>query len=579
MDFALHTVLIETLERTALFGTLDSATRVALLPYLEPCSLHGGDTLFARGASADAVYVLRSGSLGVFGMAQSDGRERLLGVIAPGETVGELGLLTDQARAYAVRALRDCTLLRLPRASFERLQDSHPRALLAASRRVLERLLANDMGDPLARSRGFALLPFDDAVDARSVAEDLARALRLHGVTLVIDAATGCNRDADWFSAREREHEFLLYVADGGDPAWRATCIRQCDQLLLAASTASTPAAWPDAGCHSGDDALHRPRHLLLLGAGGTPAHGRATRWLAQFHEAPQWHHLRGASDCARLARLLTRRAQGVVLSGGGARGFAHIGVIRALRALGRPIDSIGGTSIGAIVAAGVACEWDDAELLAQMRKAFVDGHPLRDMTVPLIALTRGARSTRLLRAAFGNRAIEDLALPYYCVSSNLSRGSADVHTRGPLWLWLRASAAIPGVLPPLLHRGMVHVDGAVMNNLPVDVMRDRDIDTVVAVDISGDDTLSAGFDAIALPRLPRLTWRWLRGHRWPSLFAILVRAAMVQSETASAQRRSLATHLLTPPHADIGLLDWRGFTRAVEAGYRYTMEYFDTNR
>lgn len=136
--------------------------------------------------------------------------------------------------------------------------------------------------------------------------------------------------------------------------------------------------------------------------------------------------------------------------------------------------------------------------------------------------------------------------------------------------------AAIPGVLPPLLHRGMVHVDGAVMNNLPIDVMRDRDVDRVVAVDISGDDTLSADFDAIALPHLPRLTWGWLRGRRWPSLFAILVRAAMVQSETASAQRRTLATHLLTPPHADIGLLEWRSYARAVEAGYRYTMEYFD---
>lgn len=174
MDAALRSVLIETLERTALFGALAPAARAALLPYLEPCSLAGGDTLFARGEPADALYVLRSGSLGVFGAALSDGHEHLLGVIAPGKSVGELGLLTDQARIHNVRALRNCTLLRLPRASFERLQGSHPEALLAASRRVLERLLARNMGEPLAAPHSFALLPFDDAVDARGVAADLA---------------------------------------------------------------------------------------------------------------------------------------------------------------------------------------------------------------------------------------------------------------------------------------------------------------------------------------------------------------------------------------------------------------------
>lgn len=173
----------------------------------------------------------------------------------------------------------------------------------------------------------------------------------------MIDATLGQGHDADWFSAREREHQFLIYVADGGDRAWRATCMRQCDQLLLVTHAASAPAPWPDIDCDSGGDALNRPRHLLLLGATGAPVHGRASRWLTQFREAPQWHHVRGTGDCARLARLLARRASGVVLSGGGARGFAHIGVIRALRALGLPIDSVGGTSIGAIVAAGVACE------------------------------------------------------------------------------------------------------------------------------------------------------------------------------------------------------------------------------
>jgi NTE family protein len=194
---------------------------------------------------------------------------------------------------------------------------------------------------------------------------------------------------------------------------------------------------------------------------------------------------------------------------------------------------------------------------------------------VPLIALTRGSHTTKLLRRSFGDREIEDLALPFYCLSANLTLGDADVHTRGPLWKWLRASAAVPGILPPLLDGGMVHVDGAVMNNLPTDVMLDRGLREIIAVDISAADSLHASFEDAALPTLPWLTWQWLHGRQWPSLFSILVRAAMVNSETGSAARRRLATHLLAPPHCDVGLLSWKDYPRAIESGYRATLEHF----
>jgi NTE family protein len=351
--------------------------------------------------------------------------------------------------------------------------------------------------------------------------------------------------------------------------------LREADQLLLLARADAPPEAWPDTVCQSGVDALHRVRRLAPLEPEGAPAPGRASGWLAKLQEPVVLHHLRGAADYPRLARHPAQRASGLVLSGGGARGFAHVGVVRALHELGQPIDAIGGTSMGAIIGAGLACEWDDQELLRTLCRTFVQGHPLRDLTVPLIALTRGARTTRLLRRAFGEREIEDLALPFFCVSANLTLGRVDVHTRGKLWKWLRAGAAIPGILPPLLESGMVHVDGAVMNYLPTHVMRDRGIHELIAVDISGAGSLHASFEDAALPTLPRLTWQWMRGRQWPSLLAILARAAMVHSESGSQARRTLATLLLTPVHGNIGLLDWRSHGRAVQSAYQCTMEYF----
>ncbi len=568
--------MLDAIGRTAVFGVLAPDVRAALLPHFERVSLSGGQTLYRRGDPSDALYVLCAGSLGGFGPSMATAHEHLLGLIAPGETVGELGLLTEHPRRATVRALRDSTLLKLARGDvLDGLLRTYPDAMLGAFRHLLERLLRREMGEAFAPPRTFALLPFDASVPAMATARALEQALAPHGKTLRIDAALGRNRDADWHSEREREHRFLLYEADSADATWRSICMRQADQLLLLADSDATPAPWPDPAGQAGADVLHRVRRLLLLGKSGAPAPGQAARWLAQFQDPIALHHLQGGPDHARLARHLAHRATGLVLSGGGARGFAHIGVLRALREMGRPVDVIGGTSMGAIVGAGLACGWDDRELIENLRRTFVRDHPLRDLTVPLVALTRGSKTTALLRQSFGEREIEDLLLPYFCVSTNLTTGTVDVHTRGKLWKWLRAGAAIPGILPPLLDAGMVHVDGAVMNNLPTDVMRDRGIHDVIAVDISGADLLQATFEEVALPSLPRLVWQWLHGQQWPSLFSILARAAMVNSETASQTRRALATHLLRPPHGDIGLLDWKSHHRAIESGYRYTMEYF----
>ena len=157
---------------------------------------------------------------------------------------------------------------------------------------------------------------------------------------------------------------------------------------------------------------------------------GAASRWLPTLPVANH-HHIVEASDLARLTRLLTGRGVGLVLSGGGARGFAHLGVIRALREARVPLDFVGGASIGAIIAAGIAMGWSDEEMLVRYRRSFVDTNPVNDYTFPLVALTRGRKVSRLLEREYGDVSIEDLRLPYFCISANLTTGRALEHRRG----------------------------------------------------------------------------------------------------------------------------------------------------
>jgi NTE family protein len=282
---------------------------------------------------------------------------------------------------------------------------------------------------------------------------------------------------------------------------------------------------------------------------------------------------VRSTPDIARIARLLTGRGLGVVLSGGGARGFAHVGVLRAIREAGIAIDAIGGTSIGAIIAAGAALEWDTEELTLRVRRSFVDTNPLNDYTLPLVSLVSGRKVTRLLKNEFGQACIEDAPVPFFCVSSNLTSGQLALHRRGELWRWLRASVAIPGVLPPLVHEGELFVDGATINNLPVDVMRDIGLGRVIGVDVGGDPVFTTDSVDSDVPPLWRML-AWFRGRKHRvNILQILWRAGMINSAGNRAARRELSDLLLQPPLEQVDMLNWRAFDRAVAIGYEYTRE------
>jgi NTE family protein len=561
----------DLLRSLPIFSGLDELALAALEQKLEWFSLPGGAPLFDIGDRSDAMYVLKNGSLGVFGHDAKDLLQRVA-VIAAGETVGEVGLIADQPRHVSVRALRDSELLRLARVDVEDLLARYPQAMWSSVRVAMQRVLAHRTHTPSA-PRTFALLPHDAGVDACAFAEELRIALSGFGACAVVDAAKARHQLSEWFSALESRVQYVIYLADGNSEEWRALCVRQADCLLLLANAASPASAWPEGACEDAEQALHRPRHLVLLHLESL-LFGAAQRWLDVAPNA-QHHHVRQRADTARVARLLAGRGIGLVLSGGGARGFAHIGVIKALREAGITIDRVGGTSIGAIIGAGIAADWTTEEMIAVYKRAFVDGKPLRDYTFPWIAMVTGRRSAHLLREAFGRRDIADLVLPYFCVSANLTSGKIDVRRHGPLWLWLRASSAIPGILPPVLHHGEVFVDGAVINNLPVDVMRAQGVGEVIAVDISADDILHAKVEEYASPSWWRLFVE-RKLHQRPHIFSILLRSGMVNAEVASIERRALTSLLLTPPLHNIELLNWRAYKQAIQAGYDYTVRVLD---
>jgi len=539
--------------------------------------LPGGMELKRDGENASALFLVITGSLGVFVPDEHDKR-RLVAHIPAGETVGEMSLISgDNSHSAEIVALRDTELLRISPQGFESLLNRHPRVMLNLMRVLVKRLQATTRNPhDSARPKTFAIVPLQDGLEHEPIAHRIAASLTEMGSrAAVLDSSAG-EQSAEWFTRFEAEHDIVFYRGDKPDSAWTHLCQRQADRvLLLACSDRPMPAAPIDVNAAK-ERASGLPELLLLHPSSSlrsAPEHFALRSGLFESH-----HHVRAGNtnDIARLARFISGRAVGLVLAGGGARGFAHIGIMKALQEAGVPFDHLGGTSMGAIIAAGVAAEWDLQELSDRVRAAFVDANPLSDYTFPLIALVRGKRVSGLLQEAFGDVRIEELPKPFFCVSSDLTTGRIHEHRSGALWRALRASVALPGILPPVTHHGHLLVDGGVMNNLPVDVMRQRESGPIIASDVTGEIDLQVKDDRYGERPIWELLWQRMRGT--PSIVSILMRSGTVGSEAQRRVVREQADYLFEPTLPDIGLRDWKLFDRAVAEGYAHAQALIEKN-
>jgi NTE family protein len=477
----------------------------------------------------------------------------------------------EESHSAQLVALRDTELLRISPDGFESLIQRHPRVMMNLMRVLVKRLQETTQRPADAgRPKTFAMIPLQEGLGDEPIARRIASVLVQMGSKAAVLDANSAEQSAEWFNAFEAAHDVVFYRGDAPDSAWTQLCLRQADRiLLLAESDRPLPLRPLDLPAFK-ERATGLPQLLLLHRSGRAdelPEHFALRSGLFESH-----HHVRAHNmdDIRRLARFISGRAVGLVLAGGGARGFAHIGVIKALIEANVPFDHLGGTSMGGIIAAGIALEWNLDELIARMRDVFVKSNPLSDYTIPLIALVRGKKVSNLLREHFGDVRIEEMPRPFFCVSSDLTSGRIHVHRAGPLWRALRASVALPGILPPVTHHGHLLVDGGVMNNLPVDVMSQHATGPIIASDVTGELDIR-----VTDERYGERPWWWLLWQRMrgtPSILSILMRSGTVGSEAQRRLVRDQVNYLFEPPLPDIGLRDWKKFDQAVAEGYEHAI-------
>lgn len=575
----------EVLAECPLFARLSTAALDALAERAEVLEIASGRTLFEQGSAPDSIYIVATGRLCA---VLPDGS--IAGTAARLEPLGEIGALSGDPRVATVHAIRDSVLIRIPGRHLYEVVSRHPDALIEMTRVIIQRLRRNHRAQRLEhqrRVRCFAVIPATPDADAAMVARQLAGALAVSCTPKLINAAAveatlgaGMSRtridqgDAntrlvEYLNRAEADHGYLVYQAGADADPWARRCMRQVDRILMVIDAHTPPiaSAMVDELRRSGARA---PVDLVVIRPEGSGA-GAVLPWCERVGAGAHYFVRREhTGDFASLARQLTGRGVGLVLGGGGARGFAHIGLMRALHELAIPVDVVGGASMGAFFSALVACGYDHNEMMHIARDTFVTQNHLNDYLFPTVSLIRGRKFVRRLRQIFEEQQIEELRKPFFCVSTNLTRGREMLHDRGPLYMWLATSMAVPGVAPPVVYRGELLADGGVINNLPTDIMQGLERGPILASDVSTEGGIAA--PGIEGPD-PEALFRLKGGDERPRLFSIIFRTATLTSESGTAQRASRADVYLRMPVEGVALFDWKKLGDVVERGYRYALE------
>ncbi|MEL6374043.1 MAG: patatin-like phospholipase family protein [Pseudomonadota bacterium] len=588
------------LDRIDLFAKLTVAERTDLARTLVLKAIARGEHLVRQGEEAHALYVVVSGRFEV----RLDGRSDAVTELGPGAPIGEVAFLTGGGRTATVTALRDSLVLRLDRAPFEDLAARHPPiwrslALTLASRLADGQVTAQlrERGQPRTIAIMHAgLNPMHEEARDKLIATFRAHARcavltsESHGDMLGREGPLNDLDDLDIthaLNALEQDCDYVLYLADPTLTPWSQRALRQADLVIMIARH-RVPGLFTIERNPLEDFALalHPPEHLrlLLVHRRQRPVQGTA-RWL--LHRAIGLHHhvaLDRDDDFDRVLRFIDGTAIGLVASGGGAFCAMHVGVYQALLERGIKVDMFGGTSGGAAMTAAFAMGGTPDEIDAQVHEMFVENHAMRYITWPRYSLLDHTFLDAQLQVQFGQQRIEDMWLPFFAVSTNLSRFALEVHRNGVLWQAIRASSAIPALLPPFYtDDGEMLADGALIDNTPLSTMHrlKSGPNIISGFQVAEDERFNVAYDA--LPSRATLLGQLINPMRRapqapvaPGIGDVLARALMANRKPIASVLKETDLFLSPAQPQDVSILDWSQHTRLKAIGYEWTRARLD---
>ncbi|XP_062361439.1 patatin-like phospholipase domain-containing protein 7 isoform X3 [Cinclus cinclus] len=608
---------------------------------LDWMEVEAGRAVYRQGDKSDCTYIVLNGRLRSV-LRMDDGKKHLTGEYGRGDLIGVVEALTHQPRATTVHAVRDSELAKLPEGALISIKRKFPQVVTRLIHLLGEKILGSlqqgghplglhsssskwDAGNPASNLSTVAIMPVSEEVPLTAFTLELKHALSAVGPALLLtsdnikqrlgSAALDSIHEyrlTSWLGQQEDIHRIVLYQADSTLTPWTQRCIRQADCILIVGLGDQEPTVG-ELERMLENTAVRAQKQLVLLHKEDGPLPSRTVEWLNMrswcsahlhihcprrvfskrslpklvemyervFQKAPDRH-----SDFSRLARVLTGNAIALVLGGGGARGCSQVGVIRALIEAGIPVDMIGGTSIGAFMSALYAEERSYNQMRIKARQwAMVMNSVFKtilDLTYPITSMFSGAAFNNSINNIFKDKQIEDLWIPYFTITTDITASAMRVHRDGSLWRYVRASMSLSGYMPPLCDPkdGHLLMDGGYINNLPADVARSMGAKVVIAIDVgSRDETDLTNYGDC-------LSGWWLLWKRWNPLAEKVKVLNMAEIQTRLAYvccvrqlemvKNSDYCEYIRPPIDRYGTLDFGKFDEICEVGYQHGKTVFN---
>uniref|UniRef100_A0A671UMX6 lysophospholipase n=1 Tax=Sparus aurata TaxID=8175 RepID=A0A671UMX6_SPAAU len=611
---------------------------------LDWMAVEAGRAVYRQGDKSDSTFIVLSGRLRSV-IAKDDGKKELAGEYGRGDLIGVVEALTHMNRATTVHAVRDSELAKLPEGALNSIKRRYPQVVTRLIHLLGQKILGNmqqvngplaarglalhtptskwDAGNPVSNLSTVAILPVSEEVPLTAFTLELQHALSGIGPTLLLTSdsikqrlgsaaldSVHEYRLSSWLGQQEDIHRIVLYQSDSGLTPWTQRCIRQADCIIIVGLGEQEPTVGELERMLEGSAVRAQKQLVLLHREDGPPPKGTA-EWLNMRSWISRHHHLSCPrrvfskrslpklrelyqrvfekspdrhSDFSRLARILTGNSIAIVLGGGGARGCSQVGILRALNEAGIPIDMVGGTSIGSLMGALYAEEKSNSRMRVRAREwAMVTlEQNILDLTYPITSMFSGASFNSGISSVFKDKQIEDLWLPYFNITTDITASSMRAHTDGSLWRYVRASMSLSGYLPPLCDPkdGHLLMDGGYINNLPADVARSMGAKVVIAIDVgSRDETNLTNYG-------DSLNGWWLLWKRFNPLAEKVKVLNMAEIQTRLAYvccvrqlelvRDSEYCEYIRPPIDHYGTLEFGKFDEIAEVGYQHGKTLFD---
>ncbi len=558
-----------------LFGELDEELLTQILESGKALEQNAGDFLFRQGDSDNSLYIVLSGRFRALAK-QDDGTFHALGDIGEGEPIGEFALFMAEPRSASVVAIRKSLVLELKETEYLEIVGRFPAFSTKLTRFIVNRLRRNSLQQHLETSaKNIAIINLQSENDISEYTDAIESQFQSSNVGIqILDHDSHANLELQSGYDTLEQHQGLNFlVCSDEDLDWSRQCILYADLVIIASDFYADHAIKEierELKLYT-DSILTKKIYLLLLHPENAKFPNNTRRWFENRNVNLHLHYRKNhLPDIRRISRILSNKANGLVLGGGGAKGFAHVGAINALQEEGVEIDFLGGASAGALY--GVIAAYTDFErkkMDSLIQEAAGRKLTSNDFTIPLVSLMSGKKMSSHIKKILGDTHLEDFWIGSYCVSTNFSDGSIKIHERGPAWKQIEASIAIPGIYPPVVIDKQLHVDGGLADNLPIETMYSYPVKHIIAISLTQLQSKFVDFDDI--PTAPTLLWNKITGkrkYRLPSLSSILINSLTLNSRQKQEITKSGVSIYLEMELKGFSMLDDKRWKEIMQKGY-----------